>query len=137
MQLKKIFQPNNLFILKAQTKIILHVHKLLLKIILKINISVTNIIIQLKLYIISIFKLSNTEHIYRVYQKVRSILMEEKSKYSFSEFVPISKLRKHNKYLSSLDSTVILSLSSIVNCLCFVNCSVSPSLLAPTRSKGC
>ena len=30
----------------------------------------------------------------------------------------------------------IFSLSSIVNCLYLVNCSVSPSLLVPTSSKG-
>ena len=30
----------------------------------------------------------------------------------------------------------ILSLSSVVNCLYLVNCLVSPSLLAPTNSKG-
>ena len=39
-------------------------------------------------------------------------------------------------HLSSFDSMAILSLSSVVNCLYLVNCSVSPSLLAPTSSKG-
>ena len=60
--------------------------------------------------------------LYRVYQKVRSILMvviqdliwNRKSEYTFSEFVPVSELREHNTYLASLDFTAILSLSSVV-----------------------
>ena len=39
-------------------------------------------------------------------------------------------------HLSSLDSMAILLLSSVVNCLYLVNCSVSPSHLGPTSSKG-
>ena len=39
-------------------------------------------------------------------------------------------------HLPSLHSMAILSLRSVANCLYLVNCLVSPSLLAPTSSKG-
>ena len=66
---------------------------------------------------------------------IQDLIYNKKSLDTFSEFVPVFELCEHNTYLSSLDSTAILSLSSIVNCLCLVNRSMSPSLLAPTRSK--
>ena len=73
-------------------------------------------------------------YIYRIYQKVRSILMvviqdliwNKNSSYTFSIFVPVSELREHNTYLASLDFAAILSLSSVVKCSCLVYCSVFP-----------
>ena len=51
------------------------------------------------------------------------------------------RIRPHFQVTRTLHVSVLiwfhclLSLSSVINCLCLVNCSVSPSLLSPTRSK--
>ena len=69
---------------------------------------------------------------------IQDLIWNKNSKYTFYEFVPVSELHEHNtyRYLSSLYTMAILLLSSVVNSLCSLNCSVSPSLLVPSSSKG-